>query len=219
LEKEKTGTQEARPPSISSLCITCHNIKDATDHWHELVSFYQRQSGTRLAWDICPRCSNVRENLILSYFDVIIGPAVLATIPEDLEIMDDSEISFILDSNSDGFFIKVIQDSFYANYKFQIKIESARGGIIFLALSYSTSTTMFDQTFAETFLRSIVKEILTGTNLETLFLAEKKVGTLNPKTLNDNDEFKKIKLIMEKNFKLLPAKKIQHYIEQQIPRT
>ncbi|MFX0098355.1 MAG: hypothetical protein ACFFCS_02165 [Candidatus Hodarchaeota archaeon] len=217
-EKEDAEKHDNLPP-ISSLCISCHDIKDTSNNWQELVSFYQQQSGTRLAWDICPRCSNVSENLILSYFDVILGPTVLVTIPENVKTADYTEISFILDSDSDGFFIKVIQDNFFANYKFQIKIESARGGLIFLALSYSTSASMFDQTFAETFLRSIVDEILTGTNLEALFMTEKKVGALNHRRLEENEEFKKIKLILEKNFTLIPTKKIHHYIEKQIQRT
>jgi hypothetical protein len=216
--QHRVGDETGAP--IQSLCISCHNIRDTTGSWRDLVSYYQQTSDMNLAWDICPACkeAQARNRLILSFFDVILGPSLLAIVPESAAFPEYAEMQGILDSQIEGFFMTVIEDHVFANYKFRVIFQEARGKHVLFVLSYATSTAnkTFDQEFAREFLAAIVHQLRTEDTLTNLFLKIKKFGCVDRATLSEVPEYRKLNLTLKDNFLHLPEKNVGYFVETQV---
>jgi hypothetical protein len=201
--------------SVSSLCISCHNVKSTAGQWMNLKRYYQQTQAQKLAWELCPNCNKEEDILVLSYFDNMIGPQILYNLPENPLPKELRDIATLLDMQKDDFFIFTMNDIKIANLPFNIKKKTARGGQIPFLLSYTVFNTKLNEDFAKLFLTDCVNEMLSIPNIQELF--ENPTDAKMSSQLKINlDLFQQVKSILQKNLHIIREKKIQNYIEKEI---
>ena len=196
--KERLETAEKEVEILTALlpiCPSCKKIKNDAGYWNGMVKFFENNPKYTVSKQLCSKCINKENKLILSYFDEIIGPNIILKAPltEKIDLYRNS-ITELIDYNQFGYFSHNFGDYDYGNHVFEIP-GNVRGRKILIMISFIQPLNGLKNKFVKSLLEEFVKELK---DIEELSLYFEKKATEKTIKIVENFFFKFYSSISEK---------------------
>jgi hypothetical protein len=191
-------------------CPSCKKVKDDFGYWDQLKDYIASHSMVKFENALCPDCMKQNHKLILSYFDMKMGPKVFLSAPVKQLEPPLNEIASMMDFNpNDAFFVHSIGNYDIANRSFSVDSEKARGKQIDMLLSYAVKKNYLDIEFAKNILKDFIPYIKNFKDIQTIFLNDPGV-----KSKDKKEKIEELETIFHWYFQSINEKKIRYYIDK-----